>query len=143
MIDARSHSQLSFADEVGWKPSILSDERPLSDVWLERLAELSEVYRHPANWSNDACGNVDYPENKERWIAQFRTFIDSPKIWRLYERVHPAADRPNFRIARRSAALTWDDMGYFNKWSPCWTKESNGLLQRVVARLKKPLSVNN
>jgi len=128
----------SFAKEIGWKENILVTFPCLTDEWNERLKELFEIYGRPASWSSDAIGTVEYKENGEHWVAQYRTFIDGKKIWRLYERVDHHPERPKFRIARRSPELVWEHMGYFNKWPQYWHSNDGimGVLREKVKRVK-------
>ena len=124
----------SFATEIGWKADILSNKSTLTDEWLPRLCELQELYGRAAVWTSDAVGTIEYRENGEKWLAEFKTFIDSPRIWRLYERVHLDSERPQFRIARRNADLIWEDMGYFDGWPEDWKMKSgaNSMLRQIA-----------
>jgi len=128
---------LAFAKEIGWKESVLASEATLNPSWSLRLAQLMELYQRTAQWSSDAVGTIEYKENGERWLALFMTFIDKPRIWRLYERVEPKQNRPNFEMARRSPDMTWEGMGYFDQWPPCWSKQTGQLLQLVTDEARR------
>jgi hypothetical protein len=121
----------SFIREIGWKSSLLNEAEALTEEWQQRLDELFDLCGRPASWSSDAVGTIPI-ENGERWLVQYRTFRDTPRIWRVYERIHPDPNLPTFRIARRSSEMKWDGMGYFCKWSPNWTRTSGGLLRQLI-----------
>jgi hypothetical protein len=123
-----------FATEIGWKTDILSNDVNLTDDWLPRLRELRELYGRVAVWKSDAIGTIEYRENGEKWQAEFKTFVDSPRIWRLYERTHPDPNRPRFEIARRNVDLVWERMGYFDCWPECWKSNAgaNSKLRQMV-----------
>jgi hypothetical protein len=121
----------SFVREIGWKPDLLSDTAALTDDWRPLLDELLDVYGRIAHWSSDAIGTIPV-ENGERWLVQYKTFVDGPKIWRVYERVHPDFNMPTFRLTRRSVEMKWEAMGYFSKWSSNWTSASGGVLRQLV-----------
>jgi hypothetical protein len=129
---ARRRKLSSFAAQIGWRTSILDSPGTLSADQLMRLEEVADLYSRKARWSIDAVGQMNYPENGEKWIAEYRTFIDQPKIWRLYARIDVCADRPNFCIARRSVDLTWDRMGYFDQWPLCWSSQANSAMSALV-----------
>jgi len=121
----------AFVRDIGWKPDLRNDGATLTEDWRPQLDELFEVYGRVANWSSDAIGTIPV-ENGEQWVVQFKTFVDRPKIWRVYERVRPDLNMPIFKIARRSDELEWQSMGYFNKWPSNWTSASGGVLRQLV-----------
>jgi hypothetical protein len=132
----------SFAIKIGWTAGVLSNESSLADDWLSRLGELEGLFDGVVDWTSDAVGTVEYRETGEKWLAEFKTFIDKTRIWRLYERVHPDSARPRFKIARRNIDLIWEEMGYFNSWPDGWKMKSGStsILRQMVtsARSNKP-----
>jgi hypothetical protein len=92
---------------------------------------LMRLASRPAHWTSDAVGTISV-EDGEKWLVQFRTFIDGSIIWRMYERLDSAPLDPKFKFARRSAELNWDHVGYFTEWPSQWTSDSSGPMQRLM-----------
>src|SRR5258707_7527933 len=122
------HEIEPFVSAIGWTASIRDSSIGLSQTLLNELIGLAS---RPAHWTSDAIGTISV-ENGEKWLVQFRTFIDGSIIWRMYERLDSAPLGPRFKFARRSAELNWDDVGYFTEWPSQWTSDSSGPMQRMV-----------
>jgi hypothetical protein len=119
----------SFVREIGWTANLRDQHVPQESQAL--LNELRKLFGCEAHWTSDAIGTISV-DNGEKWLVQFRTFIDTPIIWRLYGRVATESAGQRFKIARRSAELKWDDVGYFVKWPSNWTADSGGALQTLI-----------
>jgi hypothetical protein len=118
----------TFVRTIGWTASIRDNSVSVSQTLLNELIGLTG---RPAHWTNDAIGTISVEEG-EKWLVQFRTFIDGTIIWRMYERLDSAPLGPRFKFARRSPELNWDDVGYFAEWPSQWTSDSSGPMQRLV-----------
>jgi hypothetical protein len=119
----------SFVREIGWTADLRDQHVPQEFHAL--LNELSGLFGREVHWTSDAIGTISV-DNGEKWLAQFRTCIDTPIIWRVYERVDKESSGQRFKISRRSAELNWNSIGYFSKWPSNWTADSGGALQTLV-----------
>jgi hypothetical protein len=118
----------SFVRAIGWRANIRDSSIAVSQTLLNELMGLAG---RPAHWTSDAVGTVSV-EGEEKWLVQFRTFIDETIIWRMYERLDSAQIGLRFKFARRSVELNWDHVGYFAEWPSQWTSDSGGPVQRLV-----------
>jgi hypothetical protein len=86
-----------FVRAIGWTASIRDSSIGVSQILLNELIGLAS---RPAHWTSDAIGAISV-ENGEKWLVQFRTFIDGSIIWRMYERLDSAQLGPRFKFAAK------------------------------------------
>lgn len=118
----------TFVRTMGWTASIRDSSMRVSEALLNELMELTG---RPVRWTSDAVGTIPV-EDGEKWLVQFRTFVDEPMIWRMYERLGSVPLAPRFKFVRRNPELSWEHVGYITQWPSQWTLNSGGLMKRLV-----------